>query len=204
MKHIRAFTLLELLIVIAIITVLAGLTIQVLGHVNRSAGIHRAKTEIAAIETALENFKTDNGDYPRCSETDLLDASQHGGDNSLAISGSGVVPARSGSASLTLYVNLSGDTGLRGVTGTNARVYMNFKSNMLYPRTPAGTARTSDISAVIDPFRDVYGYSTIGSSTSALATPSTPKGYNPTFDLWSEGGAVQYGVSGTASWISNW
>ena len=60
-----AFTLVELLVVIAIIVILAGLLLSTSGFVQEKAGIERAKNEIAAISTALEAYKLDNGTYPQ-------------------------------------------------------------------------------------------------------------------------------------------
>ncbi len=60
----RAFTLIELLVVVAIIAVLAGLILQTSGFVQEKAATSRAKTEIAALESALESYKIDNGTYP--------------------------------------------------------------------------------------------------------------------------------------------
>jgi prepilin-type N-terminal cleavage/methylation domain-containing protein len=68
-----AFTLVELLVVIAIIVILAGLLLSTSGYVQEKAGIERAKNEIAAISTALEAYKMDNGDYP----TDGADGSDN-------------------------------------------------------------------------------------------------------------------------------
>lgn len=59
-----AFTLIELLIVIAIIAVLAGLVLGAAGSVQKKGARSRAESEIAAIGAALENYKADNGDYP--------------------------------------------------------------------------------------------------------------------------------------------
>lgn len=58
------FTLVELLVVIAIIAILAGLLLSTAGFLQEKAGNDRAKTEIAALSTALEAYKLDNGDYP--------------------------------------------------------------------------------------------------------------------------------------------
>jgi general secretion pathway protein G len=68
------FTLVELLVVIAIIVILAGLLLSTSGYVQEKAGMERAKNEIAALTTALEAYKLDNGDYPT--------AGADGGDNS--------------------------------------------------------------------------------------------------------------------------
>jgi len=59
-----AFTLIELLVVVAIIAVLAGLTLSTLGYVNKKGAESRAKTEVAALSSAIESFKLDNGFYP--------------------------------------------------------------------------------------------------------------------------------------------
>jgi type II secretion system protein G len=61
----RAFTLVELLVVIAIIGILAGLLLNTAGYIQKKGAMSRAEAEIAAMTVALENYKTDNGDYPR-------------------------------------------------------------------------------------------------------------------------------------------
>lgn len=66
MKHSKtsAFTLIELLIVIAIVSVLAGLVLGAASSVQKKGARSRAEAEIAAIGAALESYKADNGDYP--------------------------------------------------------------------------------------------------------------------------------------------
>ncbi|HUB87019.1 MAG TPA: type II secretion system protein [Verrucomicrobiae bacterium] len=59
-----AFTLVELLTVIAIIAVLASLGIVVAGRVKRTAYINKTQAEMAQVESAIENYKTDYGFYP--------------------------------------------------------------------------------------------------------------------------------------------
>ena len=61
----RAFTLIELLAVIAIIAILAGLLLNTAGYIQKKGAMSRAETEIAALAVALENYKTDNGEYPQ-------------------------------------------------------------------------------------------------------------------------------------------
>ncbi len=55
----------ELLVVIAIILVLAGLVLATSGYVQNKGRRARAEAEIAAMSAALENYKADNGIYPR-------------------------------------------------------------------------------------------------------------------------------------------
>lgn len=58
------FTLLELLVVISIIALLAGLILSTAGYIQREGARSRTKAEIAALEAALESYKADMGDYP--------------------------------------------------------------------------------------------------------------------------------------------
>ncbi len=58
------FTLIELMTVMAIIAVLAALTIGGAKYAVRKGAENRAKAEIHALETALEDFKADKGFYP--------------------------------------------------------------------------------------------------------------------------------------------
>ncbi len=61
----RAFTLIELLTVIAIIGVLAGITFGVVRGVQNRAAISQCRTELAALAAALESYKRQYGDYPQ-------------------------------------------------------------------------------------------------------------------------------------------
>src|SRR5205807_5758756 len=73
----RAFTVIELLVVITIIIILAGLILSTIGYVQKKGARSRAETEIAAMSAALESYKADNGIYPRdatASSTDNLAA----------------------------------------------------------------------------------------------------------------------------------
>src|SRR4029453_9124393 len=69
-----AFTLIELLIVIAIIIVLAGLVLSTVGYVQKKGARSRAETEIAAMSAACESYKADNGVYPSSTPTNTLNA----------------------------------------------------------------------------------------------------------------------------------
>src|SRR5437764_8669616 len=71
-RAIGAFTIIELLIVMAIIIVLAGLILATAGYVQKKGYRSRAEAEIAAISAALENYKADNGIYPANNDTNNL------------------------------------------------------------------------------------------------------------------------------------
>src|SRR5256714_7439694 len=92
----NAFTLIELVLVVGIIIVLAGLVLSTVGYARKKGARARAETEIAAMSAACESYKADNGVYPQqASSTDMLDA---------RLSGS---PSTYQTASLYLYEQLS-------------------------------------------------------------------------------------------------
>jgi type II secretion system protein G len=60
----RAFTLIELLATIAILAILAALVLGTLGYVNKKGAESRARSEVAALASAIDSFKLDFGMYP--------------------------------------------------------------------------------------------------------------------------------------------
>src|SRR5437016_7452249 len=61
----RAFTIIELLVVITIIIILGSLILSTVGYVQKKGARSRAEAEIAAMSAALESYKADNGIYPQ-------------------------------------------------------------------------------------------------------------------------------------------
>ena len=64
----RAFTLVELLTVIAVIAILPTIGLGSIRGVKERANIARARSELVALVTALEEFKRLYGDYPQTGE----------------------------------------------------------------------------------------------------------------------------------------
>ncbi len=60
----RAFTLIEVLIVIGIIALLMGITTLVITSVSESSGRSRAKADMAAITTGIQAFESKYGAFP--------------------------------------------------------------------------------------------------------------------------------------------
>lgn len=64
MRSRRAFTLLEIIVVIIVLALLAGLVApQIFGRVGEARGT-TARTQIELLGTALDNYRLDNGSYP--------------------------------------------------------------------------------------------------------------------------------------------
>src|SRR5437764_995698 len=204
-----AFTIIELLVVIALIIILAGLILSTVGYVQNKAARSRAETEIAAISAALENYKADNGIYPR-GNANLSNTTPYDTDKLTALTdptyttktppdpkpdpapGYNPDDASYKTASFFLYGQLSGNTSGDRTTQTQ-QSYFQFKPNMLSP--PGGTGT---VTAIRDPFGYSYGY-----STAKQANPSY--GFNPTFDLWSTAGTKNASDSAyETKWIKNW
>src|SRR5437867_12835134 len=64
-----AFTLIELVVVVGIILILAGLVLSTAGYARKKGARARAETEIAALSAACESYKADHGIYPTNSDT---------------------------------------------------------------------------------------------------------------------------------------
>jgi len=61
----RAFTLIELLLVLVILGILAAIVVPKFANRGEQARQTAAKTQIGAFSTALSAFEVDNGTYPR-------------------------------------------------------------------------------------------------------------------------------------------
>jgi prepilin-type N-terminal cleavage/methylation domain-containing protein len=176
------FTIVELLIVMAIILALAGLILATSSYVQKKGQRSRAEAEIAAMSAALENYKADNGTYPRdASTTDILDARTHL--NSDPQNGD----PEYRQASTYLFTQLSGmNPDQTPIVG--AKSYFTFRPQLLGGTTNGwGT-----VLYLRDPFGNCYGYSTAEQANSS-------HGYNPTFDLWSTANETD-----STRWIKNW
>ena len=202
-----AFTLIELLTVIIIITILAGLILTTAGYVQKKGVRARAEAEIAAMSAAIESYKADNGIYPR-------DTTNHTTDNLAAVTDLNYtsktppdpLPTSYDStvtgysfASFYLYSQLSGNpSGDRSTF--SQQTYFLFKPNMLLPFGGTGT-----VTAIADPFGNSYGYSTAQAYYNDNPATNPNYGFNPTFDLWSTGGTSNSADAAyEKAWIKNW
>jgi prepilin-type N-terminal cleavage/methylation domain-containing protein len=63
-RHSRAFSLIELIIVVAIMALLASLTFPIMGAVRKTMIRNRARGALIGMETAMEAYKDKFGHYP--------------------------------------------------------------------------------------------------------------------------------------------
>lgn len=202
-----AFTLIEMITVIAIIAIISGLVLSLSGLVQNKGARAKTEAEIKAMSGACEAYKTDNGGYPQDTVTDSLDAR------------TSVTPSGYRTTSLFFYKALSGDENANGrIDNTEtARNYLPdfFRQSRFDP----GYKTSGTISYVVDAFGNSYGYSTAGllleqeyrvALTTNASAPRPDKnskqtqGYNPTFDLWSTGGGTTSSDKDKAKWLKNW
>jgi prepilin-type N-terminal cleavage/methylation domain-containing protein len=157
-----AFTLVELLGVITIIGILAGLTLGGAGAIRRHGATSQAKSEVAALQAACERYFADNNAYPANSSVDPS---------------SSVAPTGYTAAGQTLFTNLIGSTTLSG-TSTSKR-YFEPKPLMVYTN--------GSPNYFIDPWGYAYGYNSDGTNAPLIwstAGQTTGAGTNKWITSW--------------------
>jgi prepilin-type N-terminal cleavage/methylation domain-containing protein len=124
-----AFSLVELLFVLAIVSILAGLVVGTAKYASTKAATSRAQSEIAAIEMALEHYKNDNGAYPPSTATRNTPPPGYSGNTEIFNSGS-------------LYTALAG----------GPKFYLNFRADQIR------TNKLLVTRYIVDPFGNPYNY----------------------------------------------
>ena len=150
-----AFTLIELLAVITIIGILAGLTLGAAGAVRRHGASSTAKAEVAALQAACDRYFADNNAYPS---------------NSAVNPSSSYVPSASTytAAGKVLFTNLFG--GNQYNVAPSAKRYFEPK--------PAMVSSTNTANPYLqDPWGYAYGYNSDGTNAPLIwSTAGTTKG----------------------------
>ncbi len=132
----NAFTLIELFVVMAVITILAGLAFPVFNMVQNTAKKTQAKNDLVQIVTAVNAFYTEYGNYPTSATTDAM----------------AKLGANTGTSSGTLF------TELRGLTSTMNTRQIVFISppNAKDQTNPRSGINTAD-NQLYDPWGMPYG-----------------------------------------------
>lgn len=204
-SHSAGFTLMELLVVISLIAVLAGLVLASAGGIMKKIKRDQIRQFMAEIEGGLEDYKVDNAIYPLNPPRDAGSGGGGGGGDDLAVNGSTV-----------LYKNLSGDFDLDGKVDEEETVYVErldfwSNSNQGGSRKEPETRRSvpfGDGYAVVDPLGSPMRYlaAPFGTSEEHRKERDKIKQKNPTYDLWSIAGADPNSpdFSDESTWITNW
>lgn len=206
----RGFTLMELLIVISLIAVLAGLVLASAGGVMKKIKRDQIRNFLAEIESGLEDYKIDNAIYPLNPER-----ANTGGGGGGGAGGYGGPDAEAVGGATVLYKHLSGDFDLDGQVDENATVYverLDYWSNSEHPGMKAPEVQRSvpfgSSYAVVDPLGSPLRYlaAPLGTSAEHQSERDKIKQKNPTFDLWSVAGATSDSpdFSDESTWITNW
>lgn len=155
-----AFTLIELMVVITIIVILAGLVVGGMEYANQRSAAEKAKTQIALLSKGIEEYKLDMGAYPA---TDNI---------------SGSLTTSAGSSTSSIIFNALYWTPASG----NQRIYL----PELDPATTKQgwtTGTASATTTITDPWGNQYCYRSATSATGATNNSTI----NADFDLWSMG-----------------
>jgi prepilin-type N-terminal cleavage/methylation domain-containing protein len=158
-----AFTLVELLAVITIIGILAGLTLGAAGAVRRHGATSTAKAEVAALQAACERYFTDNNSYPTTNSMPDPSAS--------ASSSSDVNPSTS-----TKYSS-AGKALFNPLFGTNQYNLPPSTKRYFEPKPAMVSSATNANPWFIDPWGYAYGYNSDGTNAPLIwSTAGTTKG----------------------------
>jgi prepilin-type N-terminal cleavage/methylation domain-containing protein len=152
-----AFTLIELLAVITIIGILAGLTLGAAGAVRRHGAASTAKAEVAALQAACDRYYADNSTYP------------------IGTASPTTFTAPAGATAL--FTNLVGSTTLSGAPTTKR--YFEPKPAMVYTN--------GSPNYLIDPWGYAYGYNSDGTNAPLIwstAGQTTSSGTNRWITSW--------------------
>ena len=167
--HRPAFTLIELMAVIVIIVILAGMVVGGLGYVNEKQARSKAQVQIALISKALEEYKLDNGQYPPTTNR----------------TGSWTTAAGTGTSAILFdFLYFDSDRDSQGPPGdADQKIYLP-DLDPLTSKQGWTTGTVSRVTKITDPWGNEYCYRTAMPATGTTANTGTQ---NPDFDLWSMG-----------------
>lgn len=189
-----AFTLIELMAVITIIIILAGLVVGGLGFVTERQAKEKARVQIALLGKSIEEYKLDMGIYPPTGN------SSNGSFNSTstvptrdlyhALYYDGVMYAKEteGGSAPTNWTRTVGGTTIPKPTSIYLADLDPRSTSQGWVDLPSGASKKDanppeTVTGIKDPWGNKFGYR---SATAADGTPNTNT-VNPDFDLWSVG-----------------
>ena len=152
-----AFTLIELLAVITVIGILAGLTLGAAGAVRRHGATSTAKAEVAALQAACDRYFADNNAYP--------------------IGTASPTTVTAPADATALFTNLLGSAALTAAP----------TSKRYFEPKPAMVKTNTTPNSFIDPWGYAYGYNSDGTNAPLIwstAGQTTSSGTNKWITSW--------------------
>ena len=108
LKNKKGFTLIELLVVIAIIGLLSTLAVVALNNARQKARDAKRVADMKQIQTALEIYNTEAGNYPDCAADPCVEGNnEFGGSNDIGVIDSSA--AITGTGGATVYMGVVPD-----------------------------------------------------------------------------------------------
>jgi prepilin-type N-terminal cleavage/methylation domain-containing protein len=206
-RRTHGFTLLELLVVISIMALLASLTLMGFRHASNQSSRNRTTATHRAIMSALENYHSDNGEYP--------EPRSQGQDVQFGTSSYNIAGA------LMLYQALSGDgsdeikTSGGGSGSSDGLIKDDELTEAKWKEIPKEVIlKTSNGWMLIDGFGHPFQYTYPQRQTGKEQGTKSSNTVNTTYDLWSFaeddkhteevslGSKQDPSISG--KWIKNW
>lgn len=171
----RGYTAIEMLVVIAIITILASILLPTLGSSQRKANAAKAKAMIESLSTALESYRSTFGAYPPDDD----------------IGGAG----RTAASCLYYYTAATYVAAVNSSATISAGPFMSFRNKDLGSNAQQadldGDGADEDLSTIIDPWGNTYVYEEPGTNNTT------------SFDL-SSNGPDGTASSGDDIGLNNW
>jgi prepilin-type N-terminal cleavage/methylation domain-containing protein len=196
----KGFTLIEVLVVVAIIVVLAALTMSGIKSANQRAHAQETQVRIKAIEDWLSRYHNDNGEYPKPANKDL--------------SGSffGVTWPMGGAACLYQAVTGDGNDQIAGyrVRGDESAGAsdgsLGSTKGQIYVKEMASSTKSWFKSTDGGPYAILDGFGLPFQYIPVDPNDASQELHNTTFDLWSYGNLKSPDDSTDAQgqWIKNW
>jgi len=183
------FSMIELMVVVGIMVILAGLLIGSLPGIQSRINRGKVETFIAELESGLSKYQIDNGSYPLNEPT---------GDGQTERDRAGILGAS------VLYRSLSGDRDLNGEVdfAQNEEIYVlkiDYFSNResREPRSMSIGGQYMVIDSYSNPIRYLAQVPNLGPN-------ERRKTRNPTYDIWSITDANPADPEESAKYITNW